>query len=227
MKNIKLKLIWLLSLFIILNLNLWAETLTSAKDLLKSNKNYQAYQELNEYDILMMLIKDSNFFSSSKYRAYNVKYADYMDAFTENKDSIRLLIHVKRDLTEYEKQLLSYVTIRSISYHPSNHKFSEYIHAKEEENPLPLKYPKVWLKIFKIYHLNKPKEYLYLKKKTFLYKKPNSKSKSKKFLIKNDCAMIIDKTNDGWYKVFYYHPHWHTNTIMWIKFDAQKQGLIK
>jgi hypothetical protein len=134
------------------------------------------------------------------------------------------LIHIKRDLTKYEKQMISYVPLRSIAYNPSNNKFSEYIHATNNEEPLPLKYPKVWLKIFKIYHLNKKREYLSLKKKTFLYEKPNLTSKSKKFLIKNDCAMIIDKTKSGWYKVFYYHPLWKTNTIMWIKFDTEKQG---
>ena len=196
------------------------------QEIKESNKSYQVYQKLNKYDILMMLIKDSNFFSSSKYRTYNEKYADYIDAVTETEDSMRLLIHVKRDLTEYEKQRPSYTPIRSISYNPLNNKFSETIYANGNENILALKYPKVWLKIFNIYHLNKPKEYLYIKEKSTLYKKANLKSKSKKFLIKSDCALIIDKTKDGWYKVFFYHHKWKTNTIMWIKFDADKHGLI-
>jgi len=192
----------------------------------ESNKSYQIYQKLNKYDILMMLIKESNFFDSSNYRTYNLKYAGYMDAFMESKNTIRLLIHIKRDLTEDEKKIPSYKTIRSISYQTSTNNFHEYIHENGKSEFLSLKYPKVWLKIFNIYHLNKPKEYIFIKEKSYLYKKPNSKSKSKKFLIKNDCALILDKTSDGWYKVFYYHPHWHTNTIMWIKFDVEKHGLM-
>ena len=192
----------------------------------KSNKSYQIYQKLNKYDILMMLIKESNFFDSSKYRTYNLKYAGYMDAFMESKNTIRLLIHVKRDLTEDEKKIPFYKTIRSINYQLLTNNFHEYIHENGKSEILPLKYPKIWLKIFNIYHLNKKREYLFIKEKSYLYKKPNSKSKSKKFLIKNDCALILDKTSDGWYKVFYYHPHWHTNTIMWIKFDVDKHGLI-
>lgn len=188
----------------------------------KSNKSYQVYQELNKYDILGNLIEDSNYLHLLEYYTSDLEYWGAIDYHTTDSGTLFMLVRNARKISKDGKQTYLTMPIDGIEFNPLNDRFTD-----GRDNPLPLKYPKIWLKIFKIYHLNKSKEYLYLKKKTFLYKKPNNKNKSKKFLIKNYCALIVDKTHDGWYQVFFYHPHWKTNTIMWIKFDAEKHGLIR
>jgi len=189
----------------------------------KSNQSYQIYQKLNKYNILLMLIQSSTNFPPRK--IYNLKKLYFADT-VELENRIALLLRVEKEGEELTaRDVNSYMTIGSFGYNMVTNEFydnNHYIDAKYTTYA----YPKVWSKIFNIYHLNQPREYLFLKEKTYLYKKPNLKSKSKKFLIKNDCALILDKISDGWYKVFYYHPHWHTNTIMWIKFDVDKHGLM-
>ena len=187
----------------------------------KSNKSYQVYQKMNQYDILDKLIKNSNYLNLLEYYTSDLEYWGAIDYHRTDKGTLFMLVRVARKMSKNGKEIFSTMPLNGIDFNPLNDRFTD-----GSNNALDLKYPKVWLKIFNIYHLNKPKEYLYIKEKSTLYKKSNLKSKSKKFLIKSDCALIIDKTKDGWYKVYYYHPHWHTNTIMWIKFDADKHGLI-
>ena len=187
----------------------------------KSNKSYQVYQKMNQYDILDKLIKNSNYLNLLEYYTSDLEYWGAIDYHRTDKGTLFMLVRVARKMLKNGKEIFSTMPLNGIDFNPLNARFTD-----GSNNALDLKYPKVWLKIFNIYHLNKLKEYLYIKEKSFLYKKPDLKHKSKKFLIKNDCALIIDKTKDGWYEVFYYHPYWHTNTIRWIKFDAKKHGLI-
>ena len=187
----------------------------------KSNKSYQVYQKMNQYDILDKLIKNSNYLNLLEYYTSDLEYWGAIDYHRIDKGTLFMLVRVARKMSKNGKEIFSTMPLNGIDFNPLNDRFTD-----GSNNALDLKYPKVWLKIFNIYHLNKPKEYLYIKEKSTLYKKANLKSKSKKFLIKSDCALIIDKTKDGWYKVFFYHHKWKTNTIMWIKFDADKHGLI-
>jgi hypothetical protein len=112
---------------------------------------------------------------------------------------------VYQELNKYD---IFFMLVKSSEYIKSwsNSTNLKYFHLFEEN--ADDKFDKVWTNIIDTYLFDKKREYLFIKEKSALYKKPNLKSKSKKFLIKNDCAMIIDKTKSGWYKVFYYHPHW-------------------
>ena len=155
------------------------------------------------------------------YYTDDLKYWGAIDYHKTNKGTLFMLVRTARKMLKDGKQIFSTMPLDSIEYNPLNGQFID-----SDNNLLPLKYPKIWLKIFNIYHLNKKREYLFVKEKSYLYKKPNGKSKSEKFLINNDCALILDKRSDGWYKVFYYHYKLHTHTIMWIQFDAEKHSLI-
>jgi len=195
-----------------------------AQKIRKSNKSYQVYQELNKYDIFLMLLISSKNLQVYK-KSTDLKYFHLIEEGMEG-GIISSMIYVDKEGRGFSSdEPASLGIVGGFHYNIKTKKLIETItDDKDRRNQT---YNRVWADIMDIYLSNKKREYLFIKKKSTLYKKPNLKSKSKKFLIKNDCAMIIDRTNDGWYKVFYYHPYWHTNTIMWIKFDAEKQGLIK
>lgn len=190
----------------------------------KSNKSYQIYQELNEYDIYLMLVKTSDYVKSWGGKTTDLNHYHLIEADTSN-GVVSSMIYLDKEARGFTKdEGASLGIIGSLKYNIKNKKLinpnNDYI------GPVEDKFDKVWANIMDIYLFNKKREYLFIKKKSILYKKPNLNSKSKKFLIKDDCALIVDE-KDGWYQVFYYHPRWHTNTIMWIKFDAKKHGLIR
>lgn len=188
----------------------------------KSNKSYQVYQELNKYDIFFMLVKSSEYIKSWS-KSIDLKYFHLFEEDSDD-ESISSRIYIDKEGRGFsENEAAGLGVIGDLAY---NIKTKKLINSITGDN-VEVNFDKVWADIMDIYLFNKKCEFLFIKEKSTLYKKPNIKSKSKKFLIKNDCALIVDRSGDGWYQLFFYHPHWHTNTVMWIKFDAKKHGIIK
>jgi len=190
----------------------------------KLNKSYQVYQELNKYDIFLMLIMSSKKLKVWK-KGTDLKYFHLIEE--DMKDGIiSAMVYIDKEGRGFSSdEPASLGIIGQFNYNIKTKKLIETI--TDNKDLRQQMFDRVWEDIIDTYLFDKKREYLFIKKKTFLYRKSNLKNKSKKFLIKNDCALIIDKTDDGWYKVFYYHPQWKTYTIMWIKFDAEKHGLIR
>ena len=197
-------------------------TKKEVKKIKESNESYHAYQKMNEYNVFLMLIKSSKYIKSWSIHT-DLKHFHLWEEDTSN-GVISAMVYIDREGRSIPENEPSSLGV--IAHFDYNIKTKKLINSTTGDR-VEEKFDKVWVDIMDIYLFDKKREYLFLKKKTFLYKASNLNSKSKKFLIKNDCALIIDKTKDGWYKVFYYHPHWHSNVILWIKFDAEKHGLIR
>ena len=189
----------------------------------KSNKSYQVYQELNKYDIFLMLVTSSNYIKSWR-KHTDLKYFHLIEA--DMRDGvISSMVYIDKEGRGFaEDEPASLGVIAQFDYNVKTKKLIETI--TDNKDLRQQNFNSEWADIMDIYLFNKKREYLFVKEKSYLYKKPNSENKSKKFLIKDDCALILDKTSDGWYKVFYYHYKLHTNIIMWLKFDAEKHFLI-
>ena len=86
----------------------------------------------------------------------------------------------------------------------------------EPAKPVEISYVDGWKDVMATVVSKKPRECIRVKKRAWLYKKAERKRKSKKFLIKDDVAMIL-KRKKGWYKVYFLHSKFHTSTILWIK----------
>ena len=84
------------------------------------------------------------------------------------------------------------------------------------DEPIEISYEDAWRDVMAIVSSGEPRECIKVKKKSWLYTKADVKNKSKKFLIKNDVALIL-KRKKGWYKIYFYHPKWNSSTILWIK----------
>jgi len=206
--------------------NIYGEKYLSEKKvqkIKKSNKSYQIYQKLNKYDIFLMLVISSD--NIKPWRKHtNLKYFHLIEEDMSD-GVISSMVYIDKEGRGFaEDEPASLGVIAQFDYNVKSKKLTETI--TDNKDLRQQNFDSVWADIMDIYLFDKQKKYLFIKEKSYLYKKPNSKSKSEKFLINNDCALILDKTSNGWYKVFYYHPHWHTNTIMWINFDVEKHGLI-
>ena len=84
------------------------------------------------------------------------------------------------------------------------------------DDPIEISYEDAWRDVMATVSSGEPRECIKVKKKSWLYTKADVKNKSKKFLIKNDVALIL-KRKKGWYKIYFYHSKWNTSTILWIK----------
>jgi len=84
----------------------------------------------------------------------------------------------------------------------------------EPDKFIEIGYDNSWKDVISTLYLNKSKKCIKVKKKSWLYR--DKRSKSKKFLIKDDVALILKKKK-GWYKIYFHHPKFHTSTILWIK----------
>lgn len=77
-------------------------------------------------------------------------------------------------------------------------------------------YNSIWKDIVMSVYNNPERSYVQLNQKSYLYNKPNDDAKSDKFLIKNDCALVIKKTKD-WYLLYYHNTKLKTDTLLWMK----------
>jgi len=165
--------------------------------------NLTAKESCEDYDVSIdNYVLEVLLHSSVKHR---LKDAQYFMNGDENSKAIQAFL-------EHDNRTM---TIGWFKLNMNNLKLYE-ISMADPDNPIEVNYEKGWRDVMTMVSSEEAMECIKVKKKSWLYTKADIKSKSKKFLIQNDVALILDKKK-GWYKVYFYHPKFHTNTILWIR----------
>jgi len=171
------------------------------------SKSCQKYKKINKYNYLTELVRSSNFnFKKWKIEAKQISLLIDED----NETNIIFQIYISN-----EKSLEEGIGLRSIGWFNYDIETAKLFDITNE--PIEIIYDDLWKDVMTVILSDKKQKYLVVKEKIFLYTTPNKTSKSKKFLIQNDCVLILDDTQKEWYEIYFYHSKWKTNTIMWLK----------
>jgi len=173
--------------------------------------NLSAKQSCKDYDISVdNYVIELLMQSSVKNR---LKEAHYFINGGKNSYSIQAFLDIK-DWVE-RGRASSVETIGWFTYDMNSFKLYEDM-IVEPAKPIEIHYEKGWKDVITTVSSQKSKECIEVKKKSWLYSEADLKSKSKKFLIKDDVALVLRKRK-GWYKIFFYHQKFQNSTILWIK----------
>jgi len=181
----------------------------------ESCQRYSVANKYDQYDYLVELIRHSTF----PFDKWDIKLKDVtLIIDNDDKESISVLL---KDATS---EPFTSGTLGWVRYDKKSGKlFDESAHL---EHPVELQYDVGWYDVMQTIFSDREQHYLYIKAKSFLYFNTSEVSKSKKFLIKDDCALILNGSKDGWYHIYFLHSKWGTQTIMWIK-KSDKVEVVK
>lgn len=160
---------------------------------------------INNPSYLWHLFASSNF----NFKFWQLKPNDVAlecDPFEDNQISCRMI-------NDSDKSFGSHI-MGSVRFTSKNGKFENITY--DLENPILLTYNPIWKDIVISVYDNPKRSYIQMSQKAFLYNAPNENAKSDKFLIKDDCALVVKKTKD-WYLVYFHHNRLKTDTLMWMK----------
>ena len=181
-------------------------TLTTKVVAEQSCQQYKIDSEYDKYDYFIEVLRESTFL----FDKWGIKAKDVnLIIDSDNKEYIRAI------LKDANREAYTTGTLGWIEYDKKSGKLfdiSTYL-----DSPLELKYNTKWHDVMKTVFSDKQQRFLHIQKKLPLYTDANKTAKSKKFLIKNDCALILDESKDGWYYIYFLHPKWRSSTIMWIE----------
>jgi len=183
---------WLILLIITLNLT--------------ANNHCKDYNSYSVENYVVELLMQSSAKSRLKDAHYFVSGGDdiiYIQAFLDVKDWVD------------RGRASSVETIGWFEYNLKSFKLYE-DNIVDPDKPIEINYADKWRDVIVAVVSKKSRDCIEVKNRAWLYKKADKNSKSKKFLIKDDVAMIL-KRKKGWYKIYFLHSRFHTNTILWIK----------
>jgi hypothetical protein len=172
------------------------------------------YSQISKDDIVLEMLRSSNF----DFAKWNIDPKD-VNAFCDTEQDV-ITCQVGTDNVNFARdETASFSPIGTISYDTLTNKL--YNISTTQEQPVELEYNKDWKAIFDALKERNDIKYVILHKKKYLYDSPNMNAKSKKFLTKNDCAMILNQKSNNWYKIYFYNSKLGTNTVLWLK-DEEK-----
>lgn len=165
----------------------------------------EKYNKLNKYDYLTQLVESSNFdFNRWGVKAKNTNLLIDED----NGTNIVVQLYIENKGSVKEKVGLS--GIGWLEYSLKNRKLFDITNGLEELN-----FDVSWNDVLATESLP-IKKYVLIKEKTFLYLNSNTLKKTNKFLIKNDCALVLNDEKKDWIEIYFYHKKWKTHTILWL-----------
>lgn len=172
----------------------------------ESCQRYSLNNEYAKYDYLVELVRDSAF----PFDKWGIKAKDVNLIIDGNHDE-----YISAVLKDANREPRTTGTLGWIKYYKKSGKlFDDSAHL---DYPLELEYNTLWHDVMKTVLSDRQQHFLRIKQKSSLYTDTNKRAKSKKFLIKHDCALILDESRNGWYHIYFLHSKWRTSTIMWIK----------
>lgn len=170
----------------------------------------EKYAQIQDADIIVEMIRSSNF--NFKNWATSPKE---INAFCD-KEQNEIICQIGLDNVNYaQAETASFSPIGTISYNTLTGSLHDI--SVQLEHPIELVYDQTWNEIFNAINHKDKIRCLVLHEKKYLYNSPDLNIKSKKFLIKNDCAMVLDQKSNDWYKIFFHNQKAGTNTVLWIK----------
>lgn len=199
-----------LLIFVLFIVNLWSVEL-SHQEALKISKCDG--HTINNPSYLARLFVTSNYdFNNWRIKPEDVSL--YCEPFENFISTCRLVDQSTKNNTIRTSENFGTHTMGSIQFDTQTGKLEDI--TADIENPILLTYNSIWKDIVMSVYNNPERSYVQLNQKSYLYNKPNDDAKSDKFLIKNDCALVIKKTKD-WYLLYYHNTKLKTDTLLWMK----------
>lgn len=181
----------------------------------ESCEKYSIEDKYDQYNYLVDLVRSSTF----PFDEWHIKPKDVNLIIDGDHEE-----YIGAVLKDANREPFTTGTIGWIKYDKVSGKLFD--NSTHLEEPVELEYTAGWDDVMQTVFSNQKQRYLRIKEKSSLYTDSHDKAKSKKFLIKGDCAFVLNKSKKGWYHVYFLHSQWRTQTIMWIK-DNDAVELVK
>ncbi len=192
-------------LLFLLVANIWAVELNQKQA--EKIQQCQVYTSFWDVDYLVELFRTSSY----DFKAWGMKPSEVNLMYDSRKKS--KLIYTVMDASIRNADAPSHI-MGFIRFDISSGKLEE--SSPEPDVYTALNYNPLWKDIVISVYNNPKRSYIQMSQKSYLYNEPNENAKTDKFLIKNDCALVVKKTKD-WYLVYFHHNRLKTDTLMWMK----------